>query len=91
MNSISITRRYPRTNRVETPHRYRGGFYKVADPAFGDDKKKTEFEIRVCTIGEVLKFTRRGFHVRMSGGSGHGSPSLISPDNLVVRVSRVEG
>lgn len=84
--STSITRRFPQAGTPETPHRYRGGFYKVADPAFGEDKKKTEFEIRVRTLDEVVAFVHRGFHVRMSAGRGQGGPSLIAPDKLVIHV-----
>jgi len=82
MSTISITRRDPATGRLQTPHLYKGGYYKVADPALGQDKKKDEFEIRVRTIEEILTFLQRGFHVRMSAGGVKDGPSLISPDSL---------
>lgn len=87
MNGISITRRDPANGKVQTPHLYKGGYYKVADPAFGEDKKRAKFEIKVRTLDEVLAFVRRGFHVRMSAGRGEAGPSLITPDNLTVRVA----
>lgn len=86
MIGVRITRRTPRGGAVETPHRYRGGYYKLADPALGSDKKLNRFEKRVWTIAEVAAHvTERGFHVRMSAGPSS-PPSLISPAKLEVYV-----
>lgn len=82
MSTITITRRNPITGKIETPHLYKGGYYKVANPAFGCDKKKDELEIRLRTCAEVVAHYYRGFHVRMSSGPGGGRPSLISPASL---------
>jgi hypothetical protein len=87
MSMISITRRDSATGKLQTPHLYKAGYYKVADPAFGEDKKKKEFEIKVRTLVEVLAFAQRGFHVRMSAGRGEAGPSLITPDNLTIHVA----
>ncbi len=79
---IIITRRNPLTGKMEMPHLYKGGYYKVANPVFGSDMKKDEFELRVRTLEEVVAHCNRGFHVRMSAGPGKGGPSLISPASL---------
>jgi hypothetical protein len=87
MSRISITRRHSPDGKVHTPHRYRDGCYRVADPAFGDDKKKAAFQIRARTLEEVLSHVNRGFHLRMSAGPGTAGPALIAPENLLIRAA----
>lgn len=82
MSTISITRRNLGTGRIETPAIERG-FYILGDPAYGKDKHKAEFAVRVRTLEEVLQLLRRGFAVRISDGVTR--PSLISPKSLDIR------
>lgn len=83
MNSISISRRNPRTGRIERPWREHGG-YVLGDPAHGGEKHHKRFAVRVRTLEEVLDHLRRGFSVRMSEGTTR--PSLVSPKSLEILV-----
>lgn len=67
--------------KIFTPHLYRDGCYRVADPRFGDDKKKDAFQIRVKTLAEVRGYVARGFHLRMSADDKR-PPSLICPQHI---------
>jgi hypothetical protein len=83
MATISITRRNPKSGRIETPLREHGS-YVLGDPTHGKEKHKAEFAVRVRTLEEVLDHLRRGFSVRMSDGLTR--PSLISPKSLTIQV-----
>jgi hypothetical protein len=87
MSAISITRRNPKTGRVETPYREHG-CYVLGDPAHGREKHHKRFAVRVRTLEEVLDRVRRGFSVRMTDGITSWPP-LISPRSLEIRIARV--
>ena len=89
MRDIRITRVNPKTGLTETPHLHPGGTYALGDPAYAEDKKKAEFEIRVGSLEDVLRLLKRGFHVRMHDGVRKVRPSLISPRRLEVRIDGV--
>ena len=84
MNSISISRRNPRTGRTETPWREHGG-YVLGDPVHGGQKHHKRFAVRVRTLEEVLDHLRRGFSVRMSERITR--PSPVPPNSLQILVN----
>ena len=80
--AVRITRRNPRTGRIELPWRNRDGLFPLADPAHGARRHHDKFAVKVKTIEEVAALVGRGFPVRMTDGDT--PPSLISPDSLTV-------
>ena len=80
--AISITRRNPRTGRIERPWRNRDNLFVLGDPAHGAQKHHDRFAVKVETLEEVARLIERGFSVRMTDGNS--PPSLISPDSLAV-------
>ncbi len=80
--AVRITRRNPRTGRIELPWRNRDGLFVLADPAHGARRHHDKFAVKVKTIEEVAALVGRGFPVRMTDGDT--PPSLISPDSLTV-------
>jgi hypothetical protein len=87
--AISITRRNPRTGRIERPWRNRDGVFVLGDPAHGAQKHHDRFALKVATIEEVAALVRRGFSVRMTDGDS--PPSLISPDSLTLEEKEEDG
>ena len=76
----SITRRNPRTGRIERPWRNRDGHFVLGDPAHGAQKHHDRFAVKVATIEEVVDLVRQGFSLRMTDGDS--APSLIAPASL---------
>lgn len=80
--AVSITRRNPRTGRIERPWRNRDNLFVLGDPAHGAQKHHDKFAVKVATLDEVARLVRQGFSVRMTDGES--PPSLISPDSLSI-------
>jgi len=78
----SITRRNPRTGRIERPWRNRDGLFVLGDPAHGAQKHHDKFAVKVGTIEEVAALVASGHSVRMTDGES--APSLISPESLTI-------
>ena len=64
------------------PYRYTDGFFRVYDPnsnlKFNTDANAT----KVATLGEVARYVRQGFGLRMTGPHTP-SPSLCTKDIMV--------
>lgn len=82
MTRILITRRNPRTGRLERPWRNRDGDFVLGDPARGALKHHERFATKVKTLQEVLDLVRQGFSLRMTDGDS--PPALITPGSLEV-------
>ena len=83
MSSISITRRNPKTGKLETPFKDHG-WYVLGDPTHRGMKHHKKFALRVRTLEEVLDLVCRGFSVRMSAGPSTTWPPLIAPKSLTI-------
>lgn len=79
-----VIERLRKTGEQYVPHRYEDGRFRVADPTLGAAKKLKENQILVETQGELVSYTRRGFHVRMSGERNR-QPNLISSEHIIIR------
>lgn len=64
------------------PHRFRDGFYRVADPALGRTKHHAANQIAILEE-EIETFLARGFLLRMRGEVS-GQVNLISASDIEV-------
>lgn len=74
--------RITKTGKICRPYQYGDGYYRVADPALGNSKHKSQNQIRVRTIEEVASYVRRGYSVRMKDRDG-GNAGLIAPKSII--------
>lgn len=65
------------------PHRFRDGFYRVADPALGRTKHHAHNQIAIRR-GQIETYLSRGFLLRMRGEIS-GQVNLISPEEISIR------
>lgn len=63
------------------PHVGKDGYFKVANPALGSDKKLAVNQIPVASITELIDYIKRGFHVRMSDYTPDGA-DLTAPQSI---------
>ncbi|MEL6522618.1 MAG: hypothetical protein AAFQ66_16750 [Pseudomonadota bacterium] len=76
-----MERIHPRTGELFTPHRYRDGSFRVADPKFRSTKHHAANQIPVTTLTDLAEMVRQGFHVRMRGEDS-GQINLVRPDEI---------
>lgn len=81
---VPIIERIGPDGRVNRPHRYTDGFFRVADPALGEAKKLADNQIKAASLEEVAQFVKNGFHLRMSDDTSDG-PDLIAPQNITIK------
>ncbi len=66
------------------PHRYRDGFFRVADPALGKNKHHKNNQLKIQE-GEIEAYViKKGFSLRMRG-EAKGQINLIRREEIVVR------
>jgi hypothetical protein len=78
-----IFERTDRDGERYTPHRFRDGLYRVADPSLGQTKHHASNQIAI-SFDQIGSYLERGFLLRMKGDRS-GQVNLIVASEIVVR------
>ena len=78
-----ITRKHPKSGKVERPYRDKQGNFVLGDPTFGNQLHLRKNAVLTTDYAEALRLVRMGFSIRMSAGDSS-PPSLISAGKLTL-------